>query len=173
MKKFPDRGLSRTLCWVFGGAFLMSATISEAADRCPASLSAQDAQAVRDVQEAYRTAWLRGDAKGVLATFTSEAVLLPAHGAAPIVGTKAITSYWWPAGAPPTTITRLDITVEGLDGDCRIAYAYGHDDVRWTSVANGVTKTHGHPGTYLNVLVKGHDGAWRIARHMWDDGPSQ
>jgi uncharacterized protein (TIGR02246 family) len=128
---------------------------------------------VRDVLEAYRTSWLRGDAKGVLATLTPDAVLLPAHGAAPVVGTSAITQYWWPPDGPPTTITRLDISVEHLGGDCQVAFVSGHDDVRWTAVENGVTKTHGHPGTYLNVLQRTPDGTWRIARHMWDDGPSE
>lgn len=140
---------------------------------CTASLSARDAQAVRDVIEAYRTAWLRGDAQGVLATFAPDAVLLPAHGAAPVVGEAAIKQYWWPPDSPPATITKLDITIEHLGGDGCVAYVSGHDDVRWTVVEAGVSKTHGHPGTYLNVLVRGPDGAWRIARHMWDDGPSE
>src|SRR5262249_36069096 len=82
---------------------------------------------VRAVLETYRTSWLRGDAEGVLGTFTSDAVLLPAHGAGPVVGMEAIRRYWWPAGAPPTTITRLEITVEQIGGDCRLAYAQGRD----------------------------------------------
>jgi uncharacterized protein (TIGR02246 family) len=153
--------------------FSLPALASAGSQECAASLSARDAQAVRDVLEAYRSAWLRGDAKGVLATLSPDAVLLPAHGAAPVVGTAAITQYWWPPDAPPTTITRLDITVEHLGGDCQVAFASGHDDVWWTVVENGVTKTHGHPGTYLDVFVRMPDGVWRIARHMWDDGPSQ
>ena len=143
-----------------------------ATPECDATLSTRDATAIRAVIEGYRTSWLRGDARGVLATFTPDAVLLPAHGARPVVGTTAITNYWWPADGPPFTITRLEITVDALEGDCRIAYAYGRDDVAWTSVDNGVEKTHGHPGTYLNVLRKSADGSWRIARHMWDDAPS-
>ncbi len=145
---------------------------SAAAD-CGPSLSTEDAQAVRSVQEAYRTAWLRGDEKGVLATFTDDAVLLPAHGASPITGKVAIQRYWFPAGEPPTTITRLDLTIAGLDGDGCIAFTHGEDNVGWTTVEKGVTRTHGHPGTYLNVLRKGPDGRWRIARHMWDDAPSE
>ena len=154
-------------------AALLLVARAAAAEPAPCELSSKDAQEVRAVIETYRTSWLRGDAKGVLATFTPDAVLLPANGAAPIAGTAAITAYWWPAGAPPTTITKLDITVDRVEGDCRIAHAYGHDDVEWTSVDKGVTKTHGHPGTYLNVFQKMPDGSWRIARHMWDDGPSR
>jgi ketosteroid isomerase-like protein len=86
-----------------------------------------------------------------------------------VVGIAAIRNYWFPPGAPPTTITRLEITTDGLQGDCRIAYVHGHDDVGWTAVENGVTKAYGHPGTYLNVMKKMPDGSWRISRHMWDD----
>lgn len=141
------------------------------ADHCE-SLSTADAAAVRAVVEAYRSAWLRGDEQGVLDTLTPDAVLLPAHGTAPIVGTAAITKYWWPPDAPPAAITRLDITVDGLQGSAGFASVYGRDDVEWTQVEEGATRAHGHPGTYLNVMRKQPDGAWRISRHMWDDGPS-
>jgi uncharacterized protein (TIGR02246 family) len=142
-------------------------------DEWACRFTGQDQADVRAVVEAYRTAWLKGDAKAVLATFTEDAVLLPAHGAKPVVGHDAISRYWWPADGPPTRITRLDITVDGLEGDCGIAYAHGRDDVAWTQVENGVSRAHGHPGTYLNVFAKSRDGQWRIARHMWDDGPSE
>ena len=138
-----------------------------------ASLPAEDVAAIRAVIETYRTAWLRGDAPGVLQTLTPDAVLLPAHGAPPVVGTAAITSYWWPAGGPATTITRLDITVEDVQGGGGFASVHGRDDVEWTQVEDGAPRAHGHPGTYLNVMRKLPDGSWRISRHMWDDGPSR
>jgi len=153
-------------------ALLIAATAVRA-QAAHEALSKRDTEGIRAVIDAYRTAWLRGDAKGVLDTFTPDAVLLPAHGASPIVGTAAITKYWWPPDAPATKITRLDITVEDIQGEGRFASVYGHDDVDWTQVEGGATRTHGHPGTYLNVLRKMPDGSWRISRHMWDDGPSR
>ena len=66
---------SRNLVAVLLLTRILPASLSSAAD-CGASLSAEDAPAVRAVQEAYRTAWLRGDEKGVLATFTDDAVLI-------------------------------------------------------------------------------------------------
>ena len=143
------------------------------AAECTGALSERDVQAIRAVIETYRTAWLRGDAKGVLGTFTADAVLLPAHGAPRVAGTAAITSYWWPPNSPATTITKLDITVEAIEGNCGFASVYGRDDVEWTQVEGGATRAHGHPGTYLNVLRKMPDGSWRISRHMWDDGASR
>jgi uncharacterized protein (TIGR02246 family) len=137
---------------------------------CTGALSAGDLRAIRAVIDAYRTSWLRGDASGVLGTFTSDAVLLPAHGAPWVEGTAAITNYWWPPNAAATTITKLDITVEAVEGNCGFASVYGKDDVEWTQVEGGAVRTHGHPGTYLNVLRKLPDGTWRISRHLWDDG---
>jgi uncharacterized protein (TIGR02246 family) len=149
---------------------LTCTAVASGAPECRTTLSAQDAAAIRQVIEAYRTSWLRGDAKGVLDTLTSDAVLLPAHGAAPVVGTAAITKYWWPPDAPPTRVTKLEITTEDLGGDCQVAYVSGRDDVGWSVVENGLTKTYGHPGTYLDVLRRLPNGSWRISRHMWDDG---
>ncbi len=143
-----------------------------ASSECAAGLTKEDAAGVRAVVEAYRAAWLRGDAQGVLNTLTADAVLLPAHGGRPVVGREAITKYWWPADAPASQVTKLDITVEGLAGDCSIAYSHGRDDVAWTQEEKGVSKAHGHPGTYLNVFRKSADGTWRISHHMWDDGPA-
>ena len=152
---------------------LLLAAAAGRAQAAPEALPRRDIDAIRAVIEAYRAAWLHGDARGVLDTLTPDAVLLPAHGAAPIVGAAAITNYWWPTDAPVTKITRLEITVEDVRGEGRFASVYGHDDVEWTQVESGVTKTHGHPGTYLNVMQKVPDGSWRISRHMWDDGPSR
>lgn len=168
-------GLGRLALRLAGIAALLlaPAPLARAASaECPPGLSPQDRAAIRAVLEAYRTSWLKGDAQGVLDTLTADAVLLPAHGAPAVVGTEAITKYWWPAGGPPSTVVQLDITVEQLEGDCRIAYARGRDDVAWTSEEKGATTRHGHPGTYLNVFRRLPDGTWRIAQHMWDDGAS-
>jgi uncharacterized protein (TIGR02246 family) len=134
-------------------------------------LSADDEKAIRTTIEAYRTMWLANDVKGVLNTFTDDAVLLPAHGAPAVVGMSAIEKYWFTPGGPPTTITKLDITVEQVSGNGTLAFARGLDTVAWTVTQNGVTRRHSHPGTYLNVMKKMPDGAWRIQVHMWDDGP--
>ena len=151
---------------------LAAARAGLAAGKETAGLEREDAAAINAVVEAYRTAWLKGDAPGVMATLTDDAVLLPAHGARPIEGTDAIKAYWWPAGAPPSTITKLDISIEGLGGDGQVAFSHGRDDVAWTQDDKGATRAYGHPGTYLNVYRKGTDGRWRISRHMWDDGPA-
>lgn len=132
-------------------------------------LTPADAAAVRGVMSKYRDAWMAADAKAVLALFTRDAVLLPHHGDDPVVGLAAMERFWWPPGSPPFTLTRMEVTVDEVGGDCRIAHARGSDEIEWT----GSGKTHSQRGTYLNVLRKESDGAWRISHHMWDDPAPQ
>jgi uncharacterized protein (TIGR02246 family) len=136
-------------------------------------LTASDVKAITTTIETYRAAWLANDSKGVLKTFTDDAVLLPAHGAQAVVGILAIEKYWFTPGGPPTTITELNITVDQIGGNRTLAFARGLDGVAWTVTENGTTRRHSHPGTYLNVMKKLPDGSWRIQAHMWDDGPER
>ncbi len=136
-------------------------------------LTSDDEKAIRATIEAYRTAWLANDSKGVLKTFTDDAVLQPAHGTPAVVGIVAIERYWFTPGGPPTTITELDITVDQVSGNRTLAFARGLDRVAWTVTEGGVRRRHFHPGTYLNVMKKLLDGSWRIQVHMWDDGPER
>lgn len=136
-------------------------------------LTEVDQKAIRATIAAYRAAWLANDAKGVLRTFTDEAVLLPAHGAPAVTGIAAIEKYWFAAGGPPTTLTELNITVDQVSGNQTLAYARGLDSVAWTVMQSSTTRHHSHPGTYLNVMSKQPDGSWRIQVHMWDDGPER
>jgi uncharacterized protein (TIGR02246 family) len=142
-----------------------------AACREQGDLRSHDQKAISAAIEAYRTAWLANDAKGVLSTFTDDAVLLPAHGAAPVVGIEAIRTYWFAPGKATTTVTRLDITVEQVNGNATLAWVRGSDNVGWTATDGGGTRRYYHPGTYLNIMKKLPDGSWRIQAHMWDDGP--
>lgn len=137
------------------------------------SLEPEDEASIRATIEAYRAKWLANDSKGVLKLFTDEAVLLPAHGSPAIVGIEAIENYWFAPTGPSTTLTELNITVDQVSGNRKLAFARGSDNVGWTDTDNGVTRRHYHPGTYLNIMKKLPDGSWRIQVHMWDDGPER
>ena len=152
-------------------SILAFATLGSA--RAGMGLSPEDERAIRATIEAYRSAWLANDPKGVLRTFTEDAVLMPAHGAKAIKGIPAIEKYWFAPGGPPTTITQLDLTVDELRGDGSFAYARALDTVGWTVTEGGKSRRHSHPGTYVNVMRKQPDGAWLIQLHMWDDGPER
>src|SRR5215475_3527702 len=94
-------------CFAAVIAFLLIApvgAVSRSNDQSGA-LSANDEKAIRATIEAYRTAWLKNDAAGVLKTFTDDAVLLPAHGSPAVTGIAAIKKYWFTPGGPTTTVT--------------------------------------------------------------------
>src|SRR5882724_1813340 len=142
---------------------------------CPAiragggSLSADDIAKIKRVHSRYEEAWLKGDADGVRALFTEDCVLLPPHGDKARVGQKGLNEYWFPPDAPPTTITRLVVTPQSIGGDAEIAYAWGTDEVAWTTEQNGKTTSAAHKGMFLNVLRKQANGEWKVSHHMWDD----
>lgn len=166
--------VERVLCYLVGIALLAFAPRGLAqVNRCENSLSEQDRTAIRNAIEKYRTTWLAGDAEGVMGTLTDDAVLLPAQGRAPVVGREAIWKYWWPAGGPTTTVTKLNITYEEIGGECSTAYARGRDEVGWTILEDGTRKSHSNSGTYLNVMRRLPNGSWRISHHMWDIDPSK
>lgn len=153
--------------------FLASSALPNPAEECGANLTEQDKSSIQATIEKYRASWLRGDREAVLDTFTDDGVVLPAQGAAALVGRSAIRNYWWPEGVTPPKITKLDITYENIGGDCRIAYVYGRDEVGWTVQNRDMAESHASSGTYLNVMKKLPDGSWRISHHMWDIDPSK
>jgi len=166
--------IDRFMCCIVGiGLLVFSHDGAAQVNRGEATLTQQDRTAIQSVIEKYRTSWLAGDAEGVMRTFTEDAVLLPAQGSTPVVGSEAIRKYWWPAGGPTTTVTKLNITYEEIGGECSTAYARGRDEVGWTIEENGTRKSHGNSGTYLNVMRRLPDGSWRISHHMWDVDPSK
>ena len=124
---------------------------------------------LRAVNDAYRTAWLAGDSAGVLRLFTPEAVLLPHHGDPPVVGIDAVREFWWPPGAPRTTITTLDITSEGAEVHGDVGTLWGRFALAFTFESEGTPRSLRNVGTYLMVLRRQPDGEWRISHRMWDD----
>ncbi|MDP9160252.1 MAG: SgcJ/EcaC family oxidoreductase [Acidobacteriota bacterium] len=160
-------------CAAVGFLIVAALGLSSDSQGQASGLSPSDEHAIRATINAYRSAWLANDAKGVLKVFTDDAVLLPAHGATAVIGIDAIRKYWFTLGGPPTTITELNITVDQVSGNRTLGYARGLDEVTWTVTENGTTHRHSHSGTYLNVMKKLSDGSWRIQVHMWDDGPEQ
>src|SRR5690348_563361 len=85
------------------------------------ALTPADLASLRSVMAAYRNAWIAADRAAVLALFTDDAVLLPHHGDDPVVGRAAMERFWWPAGSPPFTLTRMEVTVDEAGGDCAVA----------------------------------------------------
>ena len=132
-------------------------------------LSDSDIAQIREVHKRYESTWLNGDNDGVRALFTDDSVLLPPHSGTPRIGRSGMDAFWFPPGAPPTKVTRLELIIKDIGGDSKIAYVWGTDEVAWITEQDGKQITASHKGTFLNVLKKQANGEWKISHHMWDD----
>jgi uncharacterized protein (TIGR02246 family) len=130
---------------------------------------AADAGSLRAVNQAYKAAWLAGDSAAVLRLLAPDAVLLPHHGEPPVVGLAAIRAFWWPPGAPPTTITSMDITTDGAEVRGDQGRLWGRFALAFDFEVDGQERSMRNAGTYLMVLRRQPDGEWRITHRMWDD----
>ena len=131
-----------------------------------------DVHALRAVNDEYRRAWLASDAEGVMRLFAPDAVLMPHHGLPPVIGSAEIRAFWFGPG-PATTITRLDLQLDDVSVRNGTGLVRGRSQVEWTLAKDGGTERWRNAGTFLTVLRRGPDGAWRITHHMWDDPPNQ
>lgn len=156
------------LCLLVG---LFTVVLVSAA-RGESCLTASDREAVRQLHEAYRIAWLANDEAAVRKTFTNDAVLLPPHALEPVVGMEAIKRFWWPQDGPPTTITRFEAAYDEIGGCGTIAYARGRSEVEWTVEDHGKSTKFHNTGRFLTLFRKLPDGAWKISHQMWDDPPN-
>ena len=136
---------------------LLAATIDEVRKEPARDTTAE----VERVLQEYVAAWKRGDEKGVLRLFTSDAVLMPHHGGKPVVGLDAIRKFWF---GTPTRITLFERTTDEVRHDGNLAYARGAFDLAWPGGHN--------KGTYLTILRR-EGTEWKIALQMWDDRPLQ
>ena len=139
--------------------------LSAAATASATGLSAADTVAVRAVTQDYRDAWLANDPDRVMATLTSDAVLLPS-GLSPIAGHTSIRRFWWPETAPVTRVTAMELQIEEIDGRDDLAIVRGVGTLTFTT---GTSPSTSIRSTFVNVVRRQPDGRWLIARRMWSD----
>jgi len=137
------------------------------------SLADSDRAAIESVLEHFRAGWLSGDADAVRSTFASDAVLMPHHGLAPVVGMAAINEFWWPASTAKTKITRFVQTLDEIGGSGNIGYVRGRSAVAWTVEDQKAVERWQTGGNFMALLRKTPDGKWRISHLIWDDPPNQ
>jgi uncharacterized protein (TIGR02246 family) len=136
-------------------------------------LPSDDSASVRAVVERYRAAWLANDENGVLSTFVSDAVLMPADGNPAVVGMPAIKKYWWPDSATKTAITKFAQIPDEVGGNEGLAYARGTSDVEWRSEDKGVAQDWQNSSSFLFLLRRDDRGAWQISHLIWDAGENK
>lgn len=113
-----------------------------------ASLSPEDVAAIQAVDKAYTDAWLADDREAILATLTEDAVLLPHHGVAPIIGPDAIREFWWPAGSPPSRVSEFTRVIEEIGGQPGLAYVRGRFTLTFWFEEGGERKALSNQGDY-------------------------
>jgi uncharacterized protein (TIGR02246 family) len=128
-------------------------------------LSASDREAVTRVYDQYVAAWLAGDADAVMRLLSDDAVLIPHHGLAPVVGASAIRKWWWPPDSPPMTINVFTVTYDQVGGSGQMAFVRGTQKLEWTTG----TKRSRNRGNHLTLFRKEPDGRWLITHQMWGD----
>jgi len=149
--------------------FILISVLLVAMPVAAGNFTAADEKQIAAVLDEYVAAWLAGDAERVMATLTADAVLIPHHGLAPVAGSDAIRKWWWPAGAPTTTIHRFELKHAEIDGSGTLAFARGTQALEWTTGQKPRTSMRGN---HLTLLRKGADGKWRISHQMWGDPPN-
>jgi uncharacterized protein (TIGR02246 family) len=139
----------------------------------PRSLPPADVDCLRSLVQAYGAAWLEGEAETVLRLFSEDAVLLPHHGVEPVVGKAAMRAFWWPPGAPPTTVTRFELTPDDIGGDGDLGYIRGRFELAYEIVNNGALQAVTNAGTFIVLARRSGDAEWSMTHHMWDDPVAQ
>jgi len=153
-----------------GAAALVAAVVGcrDMSARPLAVLSPEARSAALAATLAYRDAWLSNRPEKVMATLTSDAVLLPS-GMEPIAGAAAIRAFWWPAEGPATTVTAMEQTIDEIAGEGDLAIVRGHGSLTFTMRENGRETTRSQRSTFLNVVRRQADGSWKITHRMWSD----
>jgi len=146
---------------------LRSALLVLALPLFAAGLSQKDVDQVKHRMNDYVTAWLKGDPAAIMQNLTDDSILI-AGAKAPHVGADAIRKYWWPAGSPPTVLTRFDNTVDGITGSGDTAVVRGTQVIEWTSGQERWRTA----GNYMTVLRRTKDG-WKIVTQMAANTPAE
>jgi len=144
---------------------LASAACSRA-ESGPAPLSDRDRAAIRANDSAYVAAWIRDDTTAVLATLTTDPILIPG-GFEPLRGLSAVKGFWWPSDGSHTKVTRFERTVDEIDGAGDVAFVRGADSLRFTYTKGTNAQSSATRSVTLAVVRRQADGTWKIARMMW------
>ncbi len=158
------RGLGFLLFTIVCAACSTQATVDQ-------QLTAEDIEAIRELNLAYPAAWVANDPDAVIATLADDAVLIPALGTPPVKGAAAIREFFWPADAPPSTVPAFEMNPEEIDGTGDVAYVWGTMSLSFAVEEEGATQLYSTAGNYLMVMRRDDSDQWKIARYIWNHPP--
>ena len=134
-------------------------------------LTADDIEAIRELNLAYAAAWVANDPEAVMATLADDAVLIPALGTTPVKGATAIREFFWPVDAPPSSVPVFEMNPEEVNGNRDIAYVWGTMSLSFSVEEEGATQLYTTAGNYLMVMRRDDSAQWKIARYIWNHPP--
>jgi uncharacterized protein (TIGR02246 family) len=119
--------------------------------------AAPDPAPINDLRSRFEAAYNAGDAAGVTALYTDDAVSMPDHHAA-VQGKAALQQYFQEVFAQYTT--KLSLLSPDLEINGDVAHETGIYTMIMTPKAGGNAMTQS--GKYLVVLKRQPDGLWRL-----------
>lgn len=139
-------------------------------DRLP-ELSKDELAAIRALNSDYTRAWLADDREGVMATFTEDAVLMPALGTPSVAGSEAIREFYWPPDSPAGKVLEFEMNPEEIAGQGDLATIRGTMSLVFSMEQPDGEEAYQTSGNYLMVMHRLDTGEWRIARYIWNHPP--
>jgi uncharacterized protein (TIGR02246 family) len=133
-------------------------------DAVAATLSDEDKQNIRAVDEAWARAAKAGDGQAIAALYTTDAVLLPPG--EPMVKGEAAKKYWVDFGngfSGPTELNTMSV-----EGGGNVAAAIGTYKMALTPKKAGAKPLPVDEGKYIEVLRRQDDGSWKIVYDIWN-----
>ena len=132
-----------------------------------------DATAIRKINMAYLSNWLKNDEAGVLDLFEEGARISPSS-LCPIDSLSNMRQFWFPKDGSKTTVHRFEadeISMKIISKD--LACTSQKTLLEW-SYEKGETKMGRiQEGIELTVFRKQKNGAWKIWRKLWTDVASK
>lgn len=130
-------------------------------------LKSSDVAAIKQIEETYRTAWLKNDTETILGLFTEDAVLMP-NGNPMVKGKPAMRQFWFAPSDTVTTINKYETNVEQVYGEKNLAYVVGTNEVHWSTEnkAKNEFKRFVSTGYFIGIYIK-KGKEWKIARQSW------
>jgi uncharacterized protein (TIGR02246 family) len=131
------------------------------------NLSANDIQAIKNIEETYRSSWLKNDEKTILSLFTDEATLYP-NGNSPVKGKEEMRKFWFAPSDTVTTITTFEVGIEDVNGNDNYATLTGTNEIGWTmeNKAKNERTRFVAKGYFISVYVK-RGKEWKIFKQFW------
>lgn len=125
-------------------------------------LPAKDIETIKNIEEIFRTAWLKNDERTILSLFTDDATLYPGGGT-PVRNKDGLYKYWFAPSDTITTITGFEINIEDVGGEKNYATVTASDEIFWTTEKKDKTgqKRFVSKGHFIAVYVK-KNNEWKI-----------